>query len=336
MKKRTLWIDCLRIIGMLGVIIMHIVGNTINTLGLKGTPEVIYDIVSKSFYFTMPLFVMISGGLLLSKDINYKDIFFKYIRRMVFVLIIFGGAFAFMEEYFLTKTIELSMIGSIIKRIFTGDLWAHMWYIYLMIALYLITPLLRKWVKHSNNNEQLWFLIILYILTILSGEFCGLIGIQTAFYIPINTGFVFTYLLGYYIFNNDLSKKKETILYIFSILSIIGIILLSYFKVCNYLVGYTSTLCIIVAIGVLYILKNRTITKKKIISNLIRMLGECSFGIYIIHQFYINIIYKFLKMDFILTMPYLGILIYVFIVFILSLSTIYILKKIKFMNKYIL
>ena len=35
MKNRIIWIDILRIIGIIGVLFMHIVGNTINTYGLS-------------------------------------------------------------------------------------------------------------------------------------------------------------------------------------------------------------------------------------------------------------------------------------------------------------
>ena len=74
MKKRILWLDLLRIIGIFGVIIIHIVGNTINTFNLSGTSYIVYNIICKCCYFTLPLFIMISGSLLLNKDIFYKEI----------------------------------------------------------------------------------------------------------------------------------------------------------------------------------------------------------------------------------------------------------------------
>ena len=66
MNKRITWIDLLRIIGMIGVLTIHIVGNTINTLGLTGTPNLVYTVICQSFYFALPLFVMVSGSLLLN------------------------------------------------------------------------------------------------------------------------------------------------------------------------------------------------------------------------------------------------------------------------------
>ena len=334
MKKRIVWIDILRVIGMIGVILIHIAGNTIDTLKLTGTPKIVYDIIHTSCYFALPLFVMVSGALLLNKDISYKEIIFKYIRRMLLVILIFGSIYAFMEEYYITKTISISILGRVVKRLITGELWAHMWYLYLMIALYLVTPILRKWIKNTDKNEQLWFLILLFLFTIFRGELNNIFGIQIAFYIPISTGFIFIYLLGNYLYNNELNNKIKTLLYILGIISFVSIILLTYFDKTNFL-SYTSTLPIIVGSSIFYIFKNREI-KSNNLAKLVVTLGECSFGIYIIHQLFINIIYKVIKIDFILNVPYLGMLCYLIVIFGLSFITIYLLRKVKIVRKYIL
>ena len=295
MIKKLLWVDILKIIGMVGVIIIHIIGNTIATLGLTGANETIFNIIGNVCSFTLTLFVLVSGMLLLNKDINFKKVFFKYIKRILLVLIIFGSIFIFLEEYFYSKTINVNLFFIIIKRIFTGYIWDHMWYLYLMVALYLITPVLIKWIKHTSKKEQLFFLSILYVFTILSNEISNIIGFKIAFYIPISTVFVFVYLLGNYIYNVELSKKTRFLLYAFGIISMLIIILLTYFNKCNYIIGYTSSLYIIVATSIFCFFKNKKITTNKFFINVIKKLGECSFGIYIIHQFFINIIFKLLK-----------------------------------------
>ena len=67
----------------------------------------------------------------------------------------------------------------------------------------------------------------------------------------------------------------------------------------------------------------------------ISSLGSCSLGIYVIHQFFINIVYKLLKFKFILTSPFWGFILYVVLILGISYMTTYLLKKIPFVNKYI-
>ena len=335
MKKRIIWIDLLRIIGMFGVIIIHIAGNTLNTFKLSGVPSIVYTMIYRLLYFALPLFVMISGTLLLNKDIDYKDIFKKYIKKMVLILLMFGGVYAFLEEYSINNTVELSSFTNILKRLITGDLWAHMWYIYLLISLYLITPILRNWVKQTSEKEQLFCLGVLYIFTILLNEISSIFNIEIAFTVPITTGFVFSYLLGNYLYNNELSSKVKSSFYFLGVVSVLAIILLTYFEMFEYLIQYTSTLCMIIAINVYIIFKDKEFSNKKV-CNVICILGKCSLGIYLIHQLFINIIYKVIKFDLILKIPYLGIILYFLIIFIPSFVTIYLLKKIKIIDKYLL
>ncbi len=335
MKKRLFWIDVIRVIGMIGVITIHVIGNTINTLGLSGRWALIYTVICKSCYFVLPLFVMLSGALLLNKDISYRDIFLKYIRRMVFILLIFGGAFAFMEEFFVNREINAGLVLKIFKRILENGLWDHMWYIYLLIALYLITPLLRKFIKNSNSNEQFNLLVILFIFTILIKDLGNLLKIDFAFYVPISSGFVFVYLLGNYLFNNKLSNNYKKVLNISGLLSCILIIMLTFFNKCNYLIGYTSSLCIMVAASLFVKLKDFKI-KNKNIKKLVISLGECSLGIYILHQFFINIIYKVLKIDIILDYPYIFLFVYILGILIITYIVVYIIRKSNFIKKYIL
>ena len=130
MKKRLLWIDVLRIIAIFSVIVMHVIGNTTYTLNINNT---IYNIINVILYSVMPLFVMISGILFLDKDINYKDLFKKYILRILLVLIIFGSLFSFMEIYFNNSKVLVSDIKIVFMNLITGNLWVHMWYLYMIL-----------------------------------------------------------------------------------------------------------------------------------------------------------------------------------------------------------
>ena len=71
-------------------------------------------------------------------------------------------------------------------------------------------------------------------------------------------------------------------------------------------------------------------------SKVLSQIGINSYGIYIFHQLFINIIYKLLKFDFIRIYPLIGFCIYLVIIFMLSYFTTYILRKIKLISKYVI
>lgn len=333
MKKRVLWIDVLRIIGMVGVIVIHLVGNTVNTFAVT---DPVFGAVGNAAYFVLPLFIMVSGMLLLDKDISFRDILFKYVRRMLLVILFFGGAFVFMEEFFIVRGISAPMLAKVLRRIWIGDLWAHMWYVYLMIALYLMTPLLRKWVKHADQKEQLYLLAVLYVLTVLKPELNGLLGLTTVFYIPIDTGYLFIFLLGYYLHRFALPRRGRLVLYVAAAAAFACSFVLSLRNIHPYLVAYASTLCILTAAGVFCFWRGRLVTERAAAVKTITLLGECSFGIYILHQFFINVIFKLLRPALPARAPYLGLVLCTPAVLALSFAAVYCLRKLRLVRRYLL
>lgn len=77
MKNRIIYYDVLRTISIIAVIVINVIGNTINTFNLSDVPCQIYTSIWQLMYFAVPMFVVISGGLFLNpeKDISLKDLY---------------------------------------------------------------------------------------------------------------------------------------------------------------------------------------------------------------------------------------------------------------------
>ena len=330
MKKRILWIDLLKFIGLIGVLLMHIIGNTINTYGgLKVNANNIYIYLALFFEFVIPLFVMISGMMLLSKEnLSYKYIFKKYILKIILIIVIIGSSMILLEELFINKTLSINLINKLITRLITGDIWTHMWYLYLLLGLYLLTPIFNIITNNIEQKNYKILLIILFAISILLPHIENLINLKT----PLNylniSGFIFYYFYGHYLYKFNISKKYKIINYVLSFVSIIYLIF--YIKEhasLNYLLSYTTFIPFIIASSIILLFKDKDIKSK--FNNPINSIGECSLGIYVFHQFFINIIFKVLKIKFIINYPYLGLLLYLIIIFTLSYSFTYFIRKIK-------
>ena len=334
MKKRIVWIDLLRLIGIIGVMLMHIVGNTKYTFGnLSNTSFITYTYISLLSEYAVPLFVMISGMMFLKKDkISFKDMFFKYCLKIILAIIIFGTVMIILEELFTYKTLDYTIFKTIFIKLLTGELWAHMWYLYLILGLYLITPALIYITKNIEQNEYRNFLIILFILTIFLTTVNRYFNIYIMFNHISISGYIFYYLYGYYLYKYEINNKYKLLNYLLLIVSIIYIILFID-KKSEYLFEYTSFIPFIIASTIIVTIKDIKITK---FTKIINSIGIHSFGIYIIHQFFINIIYKFIKFKYIIYHPYIGLILYLIIILSLSYITTYILKKIKIIDKYLL
>ncbi len=336
MKKRIVWIDFLRVIGMLSIIMIHVVGNTINTYHLSGTPKVIYHIIEQSCYFAIPLFVMLSGMYFLNKDIDFSLMLKKYCKRILLLILVFGSFYVTLELFFEYKKISIFYISDILYRILTGDLWAHMWYLYMILGLYLITPFLRLIIKNIDEKTYKYLLILLYVFSVLIPDINYIFNIKIGFTIQISSAYIFYYVYSAYIYSHDISKNYKYISIFLGLASIILIIVSSIINLKNIPISYVTTPVFLVSNMIFLLFKNKEFKLPKKIQTLICSLGTCSLGIYIIHQFYINIIYKLLKIKFILTFPYLGFILYTIFFLLISYITIYLLRKIPIVKKYLL
>ena len=334
-KNRIVWIDFLRVIGVFGVIFIHVVSNTINTFGgLNPLSHTIYCFIHYFSSFAVPLFVMISGMMFLGKtDITFKDVFKKYLLKILLIIFVIGAGMILMEEVFINKNISLDLVRRVFVRIIEGDSWAHMWYLYLVFGLYLLTPIFVLITKNIKQKDYQTFLIILFILSIIIPTLNRLFEIKIAFNMIGISGYIFYYFYGYYLYKYDTSKNFKILNYIVSILCIVYTVYRAiHINTLDNVYSYTTLVPCMLATSSILLLKETIVKNGK----LINLIGVCSLGIYVIHQFFINIIYKVVKFKFIVDYPYIGLILYFLIIFLCSFIVTYLLRKIKFIRKYFL
>ena len=220
-KERIVWIDLLRVIGVIGVILIHVVSNTINTFGnLSNNSHTFYVFIHYFCSFAVPLFVMISGMMFLGKkDLTYEKMFRKYILKIVLIILVIGTLMILMEEIFINKNISLSLFKKVFMRLIEGDIWAHMWYLYLILGLYLLTPVFTLITNNIKEKEYKTFLVILFIISILIPSLNKMFDIKIAFNMISVSGYIFYYFYGYYIYHFDIDKKYKMFNYIACILA---------------------------------------------------------------------------------------------------------------------
>lgn len=338
-KKRLPYLDVLRTIAILSVVIFHIIENTLNTYFLSGKAAVVFNIISQIMYYAVPIFIMISGSLFLNpnKKFSIKELYNKYIKKIIIALVFFGILYSSIEIYFNTRAISCDMIINSIKNIITGNLWAHMWYIYLIIGLYMITPLLKKITSNCSFKEYNYILVLLFVFTILLVDIKAIFNIDIAFNILIINPYIFLYMLGDYLARFELNKKVKVINYIISLAFVMIIIFDNIYHFMNIQITYTTFGIVSIVVSIFLICKNLIKDNTSpVIQKICTNIGKCGFGIYLIHQFFINIIFKLLKFDFILNYSFIGLILYTLIIFGLSYVIVYVLRKIKFVAKYIL
>lgn len=334
MKEKLIWLDSVRVISTIAVIILHVSAPILYQYGkISEESWHIGNFYDGMVRFCVPVFFMLSGALLLSKDYKLSYFLQKRFWRIIPPLIFWSLIYIFYdyilvgEKYFTL----IEFIKMVIRNLFYGSKF-HLWFVYTLLGLYLFIPILRKWIKNSSNNEILYFLIIWFATIIYSLPYFKAYLPN----IPLTnfSGYIGYLVLGYYLSNLTLRNKYIPIIFI-----IIGIGITIYGthyltqqenKFSSYFYGYLTPNVLLSSIGVFLIFKNFSINNKGI-KKVILFLSNQSFGIYLVHILILTLLNK-IGINWKFANPIISIPIISAICILISSLTIYLLRKIKYGN----
>ena len=299
MKKRETELDILRFIAMMAVIWVHVGGMGTNKLPTTA-PDCQWLIFLKSIMtWQIPIYVMISGRFFLDPDrqMPFSKIM-KSVGRLVLAFVIWNIVYQIF--YILTDSYAGLNWKGVLSQGLIGPY--HFWYLYMIIGMYLITPLLRKIAEDKKLSE--YFIILFFIFSFLTkygSEFPFVGGTVDAMLDNMNMEFVLGYtgyyILGYYLRKFPISGKWERLLYICSIAMLVfGASANTFCSIqegvyTERFTGYTNPNTIIIAVAVYTLFINRI--GKIAFSNqtigLITKLSECSFGVYLVHALILEV-----------------------------------------------
>lgn len=297
-------IEYLRAAAICAVVLVHTVNSGLIYSGENPNPLVysFFNGVRDWAYWGVPVFLMITGMLLLNpeKDITISKIYRKYIFRMICVLAIFGTGFSLMELLLKEHTLNISMVRVAILKVISGDTWAHMWYVYALIGIYLLLPLYRAVTARVSNQELQYILLIFCIFQMVLPVFESLFNFSLGFYLLI-TRYHLIYLLLGECKRRDmyrLSKKQSLFIGIVCSMTIIllsSVLCLKSVKI-NALFGAGSLLIMILSYVILSFIQQVKITDS-LIKRVSLELADKSFAIYLVHMVLINTVYQVLKIQ---------------------------------------
>ena len=282
--NKIIWVDFLRVVASFFVIMAHVEG-------MDGNPEwasTIYLILSR---IGVPIFFMISGFLLLSKE---EPLMVFLEKRAIKVLIPFLAWSIFYDvvwnQELINTGVTLDAILKLFIRILRGPRAHHLWFLYPLIGLYVLVPTLRIFIKNAKKQDILYFiglwLIIVPILAIIQYYTPFSFGFDLQF----ASGYIGYFLLGVYLGKIKISKQNNAGFIFLFILGFLSTFLIYIFKIPpeesiheNVYRSYLSLNFIILGIGAFGILKAVGSKLSHGAEKYLTIFGRTSFGIYLIH-----------------------------------------------------
>lgn len=289
---------------------------------------------------SIPIFIMLSGMLLLEKNIN-DNIMGFYKRRInkvlipmiVWILIYYGyNIISKGEAFSLISFMEEFLVGWK-----TDHIPWHLWYLPMILSLYVFAPMIKTITEHVDRTVLMGFVLVMFVyecILPLIGEFFQIeLGLYT--YRTFSSIYLFYFMLGYTLNSGvfDISPRALTAMFW------IGFFTSWLGSVFAYSIGYDMSLIgiarlntVIMAVSVFLLMKKGAfVIKSSRIQGIVRELGRLSFGVYLIHILMIDTLTRGdlgVKITPYFIHPLIGIPIQAIAAFALSIVAVYFMRRI--------
>ena len=326
-KQHVVWLDVVRLIAMFTVVCCHCT-DPFNFY--PGPPPAnIYEIKLWGAIYgavlrpCVPLFVMITGALILPVRGDASTFYKKRIPRVVYPFLIWSviynlfpwitgllglspqvilDFFPYSGEEVMKQSFSVAMQYIMLIPFNFSLLAVHMWYIYLLIGLYLYLPIFSAWVEKASERAKLMFLLawgvtlfLPYYQEFVDGYLWGTCSWNSFGMLYTFAGFNGYLLLGHYLRNIDWSLKKTLLLGIpmFAVgyaVTFIGFRHMTALPDCSpemleLFFLYCSPNVVMMTIPVFMLAKKVKVRSEKI-QKALADLTVCGFGIYMVHYFF--------------------------------------------------
>jgi len=306
---RRISFDVIRIVAILSVVLVHVSAYIVIKYPDPAKTEfLIGNIFNGLSRAGVPLFVMLSGALLLNES---KELYTKrFLRKsLIWMILLLIGWMLFYASFYAgilpiitgEKPSVEAFMGYLVT--FKGSDYPHMWYMFMVVGMYLLIPVLRLFVK-KENRVYIFCIIVGCIIVQFAAKTLDILiptdavitvsGFIGKFHMEPLTGYIGYLLLGWYLSTFQLKRIQRVFIYSIGYISaVLGIIVVQFYytsipNIRGYLYSELAFVPMVFGVAIFVMIiqlcGDRITNSKKVIA-----LSSYSFGIYIIHVLYLEL-----------------------------------------------
>ena len=280
----------LKVVACFFVILLHVTAPMVVTFSSNWWLANIYDSVTR---ICVPLFLMVSGALLLPKREPLPAFLSKRFIRVLPPLFFWSAVYIGWIFY------NDGSIREVVANLPFVPAVYHLWYLYAIVGLYALVPLLRIFYQHSSFLERVWVIGLWFLVgsvwptvsVFLSSPSCTSIGptpVSSFYQLSVFGGYFGFLLLGAMLADLNVGKKVGGALTVAGSLATIFVVSWQSIRQgspCDTFYGYQSPFVVIAAAGFFSVFMSFA---KSTPSYLLAQVASCTLGIYCLHILFIG------------------------------------------------
>lgn len=346
MKKREINIDILRSLCIIAVLFIHTTASyMVNDYPSMSSKIILFIGILTSC--AVPLFYMLSGAFLINEKNESIKTVWKKVIKMLLQVVMWTLIYQLVFKFILKSEVN---IAEVMIKSFTSSQVGHLWFMYPLIGIYILLPFISKlYLSLSTKEKRILVLLVCVIPTIIQTIKIKYDSLFAMPYFGIGFPEIGMFILGKYLYENKenyINKKHLLLSLLLIVVSFVLIVIMAYYFInmngisnSKPYYDYNKLPNLLMLISVFILFLNFEVINKLVphkIGNCISWIGKNTLGIYFIHMIFIyifptikigNLYFTSNSGD--IKNMLLGMILY----FILSVISVYILKKIPLIRK---
>ena len=161
--ERNWGLDLLRILAAFTVVMLHVSPQAYLDVEIASAPWNVMNVITGLCCWNVSAFFMLSGAFLLApqKAMRTRTLYRKNIARLAAAVVVWSAVYA-LTYCLLRGKGKWTFLNELLRGHY------HMWFVFTLISLYAVVPLLRKITESKKATE--YFLLIGFLFTYLIGR----------------------------------------------------------------------------------------------------------------------------------------------------------------------
>ncbi len=289
----------------------------------------------------VPLFFMVSGALLLSKDETIKELLCRRVSKIFIVLIIISIFYYVMDVC--RHRIPNAGVNDFLEKFYTNGIRESLWFLYAYCGMLLTLPFFRIMIRHIDQRLMRYLFGLKIIFALILPLWKELFGFSISLDLGFVNDYIFYMILGYYMkFASTWQEKgyrfwQESVGFIGCVVFDMIIMQIHFLKTGNNSQELLDIFICIMA-PLVFCMCGKIADRWRgndRINIAIATVGQCVFGIYLLDNF---VRWQLLPLYLFLSEKTIGVFansIYVCGVFIIGFIYTAVLRKIPFIKRYL-